>query len=200
MSSSIRMQKEPNPEKAFKQILLCEINKRCQEIERSSFQQEPMYVAALMGKLTGMDIKIGATRLKTTMVNDRGPGSAESKTGADFAIILENYETNVFKAILGQAKGGAIKKLQPAQRKNFDDQCEKMKQYTNYYIALEAPSGNQTPQVHEFNNNPPPLAQIMTLDKYLVDRFLACHHGDNRPDFTSAVKNSGLLQLQFLVS
>ncbi|WP_312525331.1 hypothetical protein [Comamonas sp.] len=74
-----------------------------------------------------------------------------------------------------------------------------MKKFTNHYVALEAPSGNATPQVHEFNNNPPPLVHIKKLDEYLVDRFLACHHGDNRPEFTSAVKTSDLLQLQFLV-
>ncbi|WP_312525334.1 hypothetical protein [Comamonas sp.] len=77
MSSSTKMLKKEDQEKAFLIMLRSEINKRCQELDRESFQQEPAYVGALVGKLAGMNFQNGAIRLQTTMVNDRGPRSAE---------------------------------------------------------------------------------------------------------------------------
>ena len=147
---------EPDPIVAALQYFRIEINRACNELMRSSFQQEHAYVSALMGKLTGKVIQVGTTRLQTTIVNDRGPGAAEKEFGADFALILENMLGGVSKAIMGQAKGGEIDDLSASEKKKFIDQCEKIHKYTNHFIGFEAPaSGNPTPMVREVDIGPP---------------------------------------------
>jgi hypothetical protein len=79
-----------NPMEELLNKFRLELNNCCKLINRSSFQQEPNYVAALMGKLTGISISGNGHFIRTTIVNDRGPKSAEKEFGADFAIILES--------------------------------------------------------------------------------------------------------------
>ncbi|TOL41911.1 hypothetical protein CGH98_23975, partial [Vibrio parahaemolyticus] len=59
------------------------------------YQQEPAYVDALIGRLDGtlyLGDDQGFIRFKPTVVTDRGPASAESLYGADFAIVFESTE------------------------------------------------------------------------------------------------------------
>lgn len=201
MSFSTEMQREPDPMVAALQHFRFQVNAACSAINRSSFQQEPAYVAALMGRLTGMDIQVGAIRLQTTVVNDRGPGAAEKEFGPDFALILENKRSGVSKAILGQAKGGAIEDLSIADQTKFFNQCTRIAKYTDHFIGFEAPTiVNSPPMVREVNIGPPlSLKKAERLDDYLIGRFIACHHGDRRPQFAEAVKDSALLQLRVLI-
>lgn len=178
-----------------------DIRMACSQLSRLSFQQEPAYVAALMGKLAGMDVSLGHSRLQTSVVNDRGAGSAESEFGADFAIILES-DRGVSKAILGQAKGVNIDKLPPLKKEDFFKQCEKMAKKTKHFIGLEVPmKSGALPTVRQGVWGPPvSILKQLALDDYLVDVFIACQHGDIRSNFVSAVKHSDLLQLRIMMA
>lgn len=200
-STEMEMEKESDPLEAALQDFRSEVNKACKALKRSSFQQEPAYVAALMGKLAGMVIKAGTITLQTTVVNDRGPKAAEKQFGADFALILEHEQGGVSKAILGQAKGEAIEDLSAAKQKQFFNQCEKIQRYTNHLIGFEVPtSGNFIPMVRKVNIGPPlSLKDPQRLDDYLVNQFIACHHGDTRSKFVEAVADSDLVQLHILI-
>ena len=178
-----------------------QIQLACRQLRRSSFQQEPNYVAALMGKLCGMELRSGISWLSTSVVNDRGPASAESKFGADFAVILEST-LGVKKAVLGQAKGGDIDELPPVKKADFFAQCTKIAARTKHFVGLEAPiEPNTMPTVRRGVWGPPVSVLASTrLDDYLVDTFVACQHGDRRIDFVEAVKKSDLLQLRIMVA
>ncbi|WP_349606980.1 hypothetical protein [Cupriavidus sp. DF5525] len=173
----------------------------CRQLSRLAFQQEPAYVAALMGKLAGMQIQIGSSWLRTSVVNDRGPSSAESEFGADFAIVLEST-SGVSKAVLGQAKGSGIDSLPQNQQDNFLRQCGLMAQKTKHFIGLEAPTGTNTMPIVRKGIWGPPLSieSGRRLDDYLADIFIACQHGDRRNGFVQAVKTSDLRQLRVLVA
>ena len=55
--------------------------------------------------------------------------------------------------------------------------------------------------VREVDIGPPlSLKKAQRLDDYLIDRFIACHHGDARARFVEAVKDSDLLQLRILIT
>ncbi|AXF20257.1 hypothetical protein CUJ89_06920 [Burkholderia pyrrocinia] len=193
------MEMEKDPMERILQKFRMQIRLACRQLKRSSFQQEPAYVAALMGKLAGMAIHEDSSWLTTSVVNDRGPGSAESKYGADFAIILEDA-SGFGKAILGQAKGMSIASLSPSSKSDFDKQCRRMAKKTRHFVGLEAPVLPDTmPIVLKGNWGPPVSVQApQPLDDYLVEVFIACRHGDTRRDFVSAVKKSDLLQLRLL--
>lgn len=195
----IELQRDPN-EDVRKQFRL-RVESACRQLPRSGFQQEPAYVAALMGKLAGMQIQIGSSWLRTSVVNDRGAHSAESEFGADFAIIMEST-SGVSKAVLGQAKGSGIDSLPMMQRENFLRQCGLIAQKTKHFIGLEAPTGSNTmPIVRKGVSGPPvSIESGRRLDDYLADIFIACQHGDRRNAFVQAVRASDLLQLRVLVA
>ncbi|MFP3614730.1 hypothetical protein SB778_32110 [Paraburkholderia sp. SIMBA_050] len=154
-----------------------------------------------MGKLAGMQIRIGSSWLMTAVVNDRGAHSAESEFGADFAIVFEST-SGVSKAVLGQAKGSDIDTLPPAERKNFLRQCGLIAQRTKHFVGLEAPTElNTMPIVRKGVSGPPVSIEVgRRLDDYLADVFIACQHGDRRNGFVQAVKTSDLLQLRVMVA
>jgi len=193
------MQHDPN-EEVRRQFRL-QVNAACHQLSRSSFQQEPAYVAALMGKLAGMQIQIGSSWLATTVVNDRGARSAESEFGADFAIVFEST-SGISKAVLGQAKGSGIDELRHAERKNFLRQCGLIAQKTRHFVGLEVPTApNTMPIIRKGVSGPPVSIEAgRPLDDYLTDVFIACQHGDRRSSFVQAVKTSDLLQLRIMVA
>lgn len=176
-----------------------ELNKCCKQIKRSSFQQEPNYVAALMGKLAGIMVSENGLSIETTIVNDRGPKSAEKEFGADFAIILVSSD-GFKKAILGQAKGSNIDDLSAAKKREFNKQCEKILKYSSKFIGLAAPTNNEPiPQIWLGSGPPALLGRKMSLVDYIVEEFVSCRHGDRRLGFPDAVKDSDLLQLRVLI-
>lgn len=177
-----------------------EVSKSCSQIKRSSFQQEPNHVAALMGKLAGMTIYESGLSIQTTIVNDRGPKSAEKEFGADFAIILTSH-SGLKKAILGQAKGSNIDELPPAKKREFNKQCEKILKYSPQFIGLSASTNNKPmPDVWLGSGPPAAVGKKMSLADYLVDEFISCRHGDKRSEFSQAVDKSDLLQLRLLLN
>lgn len=194
-----QMQSDPNEEVRVQ--FRIQVESACWQLRRSRFQQEPGYVAALMGKLAGMDIQIGSSWLTTTVVNDHGPHCAESEFGADFAIIFEST-SGTSKAVLGQAKGSSIESLSPKERKNFFGQCQLMAKKTKHFIGLEVPKEPDTMPIVRMGLSGPPVDIELgrRLDDYLADIFIGCQHGDRRNEFVRAVEKSDLLRLRVMVS
>lgn len=196
----IEMQRDPHEE--IRSQFRRQVEFACRQLLRSAYQQEPAYVAALMGKLAGMHIQSGSSWLTTTVVNDRGPHSAESEFGADFAIVFEST-SGVSKAVLGQAKGASIDLLSPTERNKLFEQCRLIARKTTHFLGLEAPTGGSTmPIVRRGLAGPPVTIESAgrRLDDYLADVFIACLHGDRRNRFVQAVKTSDLLQLRVLTA
>ena len=188
------------PDKNLSELFRKELKRCCTQIKRSSFQQEPNYVAALMGKLSGLSISENGFSIQTTIVNDRGPKSAEKEFGADFAIVLIS-PSGFKKAILGQAKGSNIAKMSVSSRQKFDTQCNRILKHSRQFLALAAPTDTDPiPQVWLGSGPPATTGTQMSLVDYLVDEFLSCQHGDKRAQFAQAVTDSKLLQLRMLVA
>ncbi|MTJ93783.1 MAG: hypothetical protein F8N36_13125 [Desulfovibrio sp.] len=176
------------------------------ELDPKSFSQEPAYVAALMGRLRGVaweDDDGTLVKFKTTVIDDRGPKSAESRFGADFAISLEmtGRDYNVSKAVFGQGKRGKIEKLRTSEKRRLDEQCSKMSKHTKEYLILETPMiSGASPMVRlRSDSEITPSGQQISLQNYIVEMFIACKHGDKRPSFVSAVQESNLSQLSIIV-
>ncbi|MHB1266070.1 MAG: hypothetical protein ACYCY2_00535 [Acidithiobacillus ferriphilus] len=171
------------------------------------YAQEPAYVAALMGRLEGVAWKNedGAqVSFRATVVNDRGPNSAESQYGADFAITLEMIGRNKTvkkKAMLGQAKKGRIEDLTRNEMSKLEKQCYKMSNYTDQLAVLETPKVSGTsPMIRVIKDQSFAITpERLFLQDYLINKFIACFHGDTRETFVSAVEDSSLARLEIIV-
>ncbi|WP_156125874.1 hypothetical protein [Paraburkholderia kururiensis] len=190
-----------DPQEEVRTRFRLQIDSACRQLRRSAFQQEPAYVAALMGKLAGMQIQSGCSWLTTTVANDRGRHSSESEFGADFAVIFESA-SGVSKAVLGQAKGSPIDSLPVSEKNRFLSQCERIASRTRHFVALEVPTGADTMPIIRKGVSGPPVSiePGRRLDDYLADVFVACLHGDRRGGFVEAVKTSDLLQLRVMTA
>ncbi|MBU2851191.1 hypothetical protein [Acidithiobacillus ferrivorans] len=177
------------------------------ELDIRRYAQEPAYVAALMGRLEGVawENEDGAqVRFRATVVNDRGPNSAEHQYGADFAITLEMIgrdKTVIKKAVLGQAKKGKIEDLTKNEKSRLEKQYNKMSNYTDHLVVLETPTIIETsPMIRVIEDQiSARFSERLALQTYLVNMFIACFHGDTRETFVSAVEDSSLARLNIFV-
>jgi hypothetical protein len=163
------------------------------------YEQEAAYVAALIARLDGVAYEGSAGRVEFigTVVTDRGPNSAESRWGADFAITasLTQGERTSHKAVLGQAKRGTIKNLSQREQARLEQQCDLMKSTTSSCLILETPhialeDYLDTPTVRMLGDE-----DSMTFADYITDHLIVCTHGDRRPDFVIRASNSRLNSL-----
>lgn len=187
-------------------------------LDPQRYWQEPAYVAALLARLDGVAYSgsEGRVELRSTIVADRGPNSAESRFGADFAIVarLRSGGEAVEKAVMAQAKKGSLRTLPQDELREFRRQCGKMAHTTEAVLGLEVPaSSSDTVLVREigvrrpiraisFGDEPPtPEIQIgrpLELADYLCERLLPCDHGDHNPDFVRAIADSKLSSLEVI--
>jgi hypothetical protein len=120
-----------------------------ERLDPARCHQEPAYVTALFARLDAM-VYSGPNltlEIKSTVVSDRGPNSAESVWGADFGIVASirsDHET-VDKAILGQAKRGSLATLTQSERERFRQQVVKMAGATHATVGLEVPTESGLP-------------------------------------------------------
>lgn len=183
------------------------VSKAVSRLERNRYAQESAYVDAFLGRLDGkIDLgqNDGVIDLRSTIVADRGPGAAEHKYGADFALVFKsnNGALKVSKAILAQAKNGTLEKLSSVENIRLKTQCRKMAAVTQHYFVLEAPTDNYvipTIRLGSYQNGQWSSARI-PFDEYLVDHIISCQHGDKRTDFIDAVGHSKLPTLKVLTT
>lgn len=170
-------------------------------LDPERYQQEPQYVAALLGKLDGLVYsgRFGTVELQATVVNDRGPGAAEKSTGADFAITarIEGTDRSVTsKAVLGQAKRGNLEDLPPPELGRLVGQLEQMAARTRHYVVVQTPD-RRGATVSVLRSKPRASSQLHadeTLTDYL-ERLIVCTHGDRRGAFVASVQDSSLSTL-----
>jgi len=83
------------------------VNNRVQNINPRRYRQEPDYVPVLVHSLEGIAYEgnHGFVEFKGTVFDSLGRGSAENRSGADFAITanISDGVTNISKAIIFQA-------------------------------------------------------------------------------------------------
>lgn len=181
------------------------VNNRVQNINPRRYRQEPDYVPVLVHSLEGIAYEgnHGSVEFKGTVFDSLGRGSAENRSGADFAITanISDGVTNISKAIIFQAKLGELDSLSPNELKRLEEQIEKMKRLTRAPKVLEISnegdsrvpsvvSGNAIVAGNEYKNTP--------LGDYFVRRVLTTLDGDTRDDFVDLVKDSSLPQLRVI--
>jgi len=167
------------------------------------YKQEPHYTAALVCALEGAAYqgKCGAVIFQSTVFDDRGRNSAESRFGADHAITatISDGTTTIRKAILVQAKLGLISELSRYEMDKLNTQIEKMRklvaapkilQIREYAGArdLAMISGNNV-----FNNRP---FKAMSLADYFTAQVTTTLDGCTRPEMVNFVQDSSLNRVE----
>lgn len=128
---------------AAKRAIRSHVDRAVSRLNPARYHQEPAYVGALFAKLDdvvfrGKELEI---EILSTIVNDRGPGSAESIWGADFAVVAVLTTPGFVrkKAVLGQAKRGTLSRLTATDERRFVKQVRMMGQATWAIAGLEVP-------------------------------------------------------------
>lgn len=175
-----------------------------ERLDPARYDQEPNYVAALLGKLDGVvyDGADGRLELKCTSVNGIGPNAAEKKYGADFALIASvDYRGQLYeKAVLGQAKKGPSGKLSSSESERLEGQTSTMRIYSDHYLVLHTPRvyGQTVTIRRSVPSNPENFHRPETLTDY-IEAMVRCSHGDVRKGFTRSVANSKLPKLEAIL-
>jgi len=180
------------------------ITSAIERLDPTRYDQEPNYVAALLGKLDGVVYEgvDGRFELKCTSINGIGPNAAETTYGADFALIASvHYQGQSYeKAVLGQAKRGLPHEMTPAERRRLEGQKSAMRTYSDHYLVLHTPrTASETVTIQRsVPSNPENLHQPETLTDY-IETMVRCSHGDIRKSFTRSVASSKLPTLKAIL-
>lgn len=176
------------------------INKISSKILRDNFSQEPAYTSAYYGNLheskildqsTGLEIDI-----QCSISDDRGPNSAEKRTGIDIGLIVKINDTNTGtitnKAIFLQAKNNP---LSGKSKHELLEQCSKMRNYTEHYAVVSCPSDTSNPIVYLPSSNPPfwDRNSSMSLVDYIADEIMPCNAGDQNSQIIEVANRSDRL-------
>lgn len=196
-------------------------------LDPARYRQEAAYVAALFARLDGVVYSKPnlSIEIRSTVVADRGPGSAESEWGADFGIVARVAAgTEVTeKGVLGQAKRGSLLHLGRNEGEQFRQQAIKMTGATDAILGLEVPNERfQAPTVRlleiptMYHDLPirrtlrrlaftieapaaeqPPvyLSEAIPIAKYLYAELLRCLHGDRNERLIRGLEDSDLSYL-----
>jgi len=178
------------------------VNEAISSLDPKRFNQEAPYLSALAAKMEGIvyEGEYGFVKFNSTIVDDRGKGSAESWSGADLVITAEisDNKQSIRKAILVQAKRGRFEELSVANKAELVDQINKMRKYTASpkVITLEDKASGRIPKVLSGKSIASgKLPMEYDLDDYMTQRVLTTFDGDTRPDFVNSVQDSALSKL-----
>ena len=163
------------------------------------FKHEAAYVNAFLGALEGtLEInkdKELEFRFIGTVVNDRGPNSAEKKFGADFSLVFTDGK--VEKAILSQAKNAPVTNLSKREKQRLNEQCKKMDRHSSDWVVFEMPEkSGDIPTVCFLLDDG---IKNMPIDEYITTYVIGCTHGDRREEFVSSVTQSDLAGLELVL-
>jgi hypothetical protein len=164
---------------------------------RDQFNQEPHYTSAFFGNLNRVTFTSASgqyLKIICSASNDRGPNSAESKTGVDIGIVVkweDPQEGNIFeKAILLQAKNN-LERLGQSEILKLGNQCLMMQGYTHSYGVMDCPYDGSIPKIGRSNTSPPFWKQpLVSLDEYLIDTVFECEDGDSRGNVIDLAKKA----------
>jgi hypothetical protein len=179
------------------------VSRAIEGLDPRGFRQEPAHVSALLGRLAGAayDGPDGSVIITVTNIDSIGPGAAERWSGADLAITASISDGNelIRKAILSQAKLGAVATLEPGERERLDGQIKDMQRIVPNPKVLEIPADG-------LHRRPRMLSGNKVLDgdytggydlpDYFVRRILTTFDGVTDPVIVEGVQDSNLRQLR----
>jgi hypothetical protein len=174
-------------------------------VDPRRFNQEANYVAALARAIEGVayDGPNGKVSFTSTVFDDRGPKSAESRIGADIAITAEIVRgtTRVRKAILVQAKLGRVADLPANDRNRLRGQVQRMRSHTRSPKVMEIPEANGIRDPRVLSGRRllgDGVRRSVPLPGYITSRVLTTLDGDTRPDFVDAVQESSATRIHVM--
>jgi hypothetical protein len=174
-------------------------------LDPSRFNQEANYVAALAHAVEGVayDGPNGKVSFSSTVFDDRGRNSAESRLGADIAITadMEQEDRQIRKAILVQAKLGVIPDLSTSELNRLRQQVRQMQRHTRSPKVMEIPEsdGSREPRILSGRRLiEGGVRHSVPLPSYFTSRVLTTLDGDTRPDFVDAVQDSRATRIDIL--
>ena len=179
------------------------VEKAIRSVDPSHYKQEAAYCVALAHALQGTayDGPDGSVTFRSTAISDRGKGAAEKWSGADLAVTADVSDGKqvVQKAILIQAKRGALEKLPPREVTRLRGQIEDMATLTRSPKVMDIPLKDQygDPGIYSgrlYLDDKAPSRY--SLADYVVRRILTTLDGDTRPDFVQSVQDSDLTRLK----
>ena len=167
------------------------------------YRQEANYTAALLNRLEGIVYSgpYGLVEFKSTVFDDRGRHSAESRLGADHAIIATiEYQARIIKkVILFQAKLGDIQDLNSDQNRMLEGQIEKMRRLVAAPKVMQIPesNGKRYPQIISGNSilGGRPYKPL-NLENYFVARVTTTLDGCTDPAAIEIASESSLSRLE----
>jgi hypothetical protein len=174
-------------------------------VDASRYHQEACYTAALVNRLEGTayEGEFGFVGFHSTVFDDRGRGSAESRLGADHAITatVTDGQVTVRKAILVQAKLGSITELNHAERTFLARQIALMKHLVHAPKVMEIREcdGRRFPAMISGNQilaGEPYVA--MDLPGYFTARVTTTLDGCTDPEVVQVVQHSTLPQVDII--
>jgi hypothetical protein len=168
-------------------------------VEPARYSQEANYTAALINRLEGIayEGEHGIVKFRSTVFDDRGPDSAESRFGADFAITatISNGTITIQKVILVQAKLGRLSDMSISETKFLKSQLGKMRRLVGAPKVMEIPehSGCRFPAIISGINilTDQPYTS-MDLPDYFVARVTTTLDGCTDPKIVEVVQESSL--------
>ena len=183
--------------------VLNHVNLQVGKLNPQRYNQEPLYYSALIHGLEGVvyDGRYGRVEFEATAFDDRGRGSAESLSGADFAITatISSVSLTVRKAILFQAKKGYVEDMSASENTKLRQQLTQMKKLTRSPKVLEMTDRNTNRRLTVISGNiliEGKRFKRINLSDYIVRRVLTTLDGDTRPQFVDMVQDSKLPTLK----
>ncbi len=136
----------------------------------------------------------------STVVDDRGPNSAEHQYGADLVITasITGPGGRIRKAIMVQAKLGRIEDLNSADRRFLNGQIEKMQDVTRSPKVMEIVESNGLRMPRMISGTrvvDGDSYRPMDLPGYFTARVLTTLDGDTDEEFVDAVQDSSLTRI-----
>jgi hypothetical protein len=139
--------------------------------------------------------------ITVTNIDSIGPGAAERWSGADLAITASISADNdtLRKAILSQAKLGAVENLEPGERERLESQIRDMQRIVPNPKVLEIPADGLHRQPRMLSGNKVVDGDYTggyDLPDYFVRRILTTFDGVTDPVIVEGVQDSNLRQLR----
>lgn len=187
----------------IKEAVRAHVRRAVTSVDQRRFRQEPAYTTALIHGLEGIAYEDddGFVSIRATSVDNIGPGTAESWSGADFAITatIRQEVRSIEKAILVQAKLGGLDELSKDERERLVGQVRDMSTYTRSPKVMVVPivDGVREPRMlsgRRILDGESPRGYA--LSDYVVARITTTLDGDTRSEFVSAVQESSFSQLR----
>jgi len=187
----------------IKEAVRLHVRRAVLSVNPQRFRQEPAYVTALIHGLQGVAYQDddGLVSFQTTGVDSVGRGSAEKWSGADLAItatVRQGFRS-IDKAILVQAKLGAVNELPADERERLIGQVRDMSRLTRSPKVMEIPVIRGTPEPRILSGTrllAGKSSRGLALPEYVVARITTTLDGDTRPSFVDGVQESTLAQLR----